>query len=99
MGTLIKPRTLREAINEHYTALDESVVLLMGEEYDEAIVGITEGDVVPPRVVYSRRKVVEILARQTSLDEAQTYFDFSIRGAYVANGPLFVTMPDEIEGR
>ena len=53
----------------------------------------------PVRIVYSVKKVLEVLMKRDGmdLDEAREFFDFNIGGAYVGQGgPVFVE--DELLG-
>ena len=58
----------------------EEEELLFAGGFDEAIIGVSfeEG-----RVIYSVAKCTEILMKEMSKEEAQEYFDFNVRGAYV----------------
>ena len=64
--------------------------------YDEAIIGIAPrtfgGD---PVVVYSADKIIDILAREMTVEEAEEFFSFNIEGAYVGPGtPIYVRSTD-----
>lgn len=57
---------------------------------EEALVGIGKR-FTHPVAVYSRAKVLEILQRNMSEEEAFEYFDFNIAGAHVGeNTPVFL---------
>jgi hypothetical protein len=59
-------------------------------DMDEAIVGV---DVTNFRLVYSVDKIVEILMKDMSYDDAIEYFDFNIAGAYMGEDtPIFAKM-------
>jgi hypothetical protein len=59
-------------------------------DMDEAIVGV---DVTNFRLVYSVDKIVEILMKDMSYDDAIEYFDFNIAGAYMGEAtPIFAKM-------
>ena len=61
-------------------------------DMDEAIVGV---DVTNFRLVYSVDKIVEILMKDMSYDDAIEYFDFNIAGAYMGEAtPIFSKMID-----
>ena len=71
---------------------DMELLFLSEEEFDEAIIGVSEriGDV--PVVAYDTTKIVEILSRSMTVDEAYEYFEFNILGAYVGDRtPVFIT--------
>ena len=45
--------------------------------------------------VYDYNKCIEILAKEMSQEDAEEYFEFNTRGAYVGeNTPVFVTVED-----
>jgi len=73
-------------------ALDpDNLIFLEGDEYDEAIVGVTEidGD---SRVVYSEQGVIAVLLGQgMSRTDALDFYYHNIEPAYVGeNSPVFV---------
>lgn len=67
---------LLERIVENY--YDENI--LKADGYDEAVIGIDQNSM---RLIYSVRKVIEILTEQMSEQEAMEYFDYNIGCAYV----------------
>lgn len=71
---------------------DTELLFLSEVEFDEAIIGVAERIGQEPAVAYDTTKVVEILSRSMSVDEAYEYFDYNILGAYVGDKtPLFIT--------
>ena len=71
---------------------DTELLFLSEAEFDEAILGVAERIGQEPVVAYDTTKVVEILSRSMSVDEAYEYFDYNILGAYVGDKtPLFIT--------
>lgn len=71
---------------------DTELLFLMEEEFDEAIIGVAERIGDEPVVAYDTTKIVEILSRSMSVDEAYEFFEFNILGAYVGDKtPLFIT--------
>lgn len=71
---------------------DTELLFLSEVEFDEAIIGVAERIGQEPVVAYDTTKVVEILSRSMSVDEAYEYFDYNILGAYVGDKtPLFIT--------
>lgn len=71
---------------------DADLLFLSEEEFDEAIIGVAERIGLEPVVAYDTTKIVEILSRTMSVDEAYEYFEFNILGAYVGEKtPMFVT--------
>lgn len=73
--------------------------LLLGEEFDPAIIGVAERINLGPVVAYDADKVIDILAKTMQVDEgdlekgqtieekqlelAIEYFDYNIKGAWV----------------
>ena len=71
---------------------DTELLFLSEIEFDEAIIGVAERIGQEPVVAYDTTKVVEILSRSMSVDEAYEYFDYNILGAYGGDKtPLFIT--------
>jgi len=62
--------------------------LLFADGFDEAIIGVEERAGV---VAYDIDKIIEILSRDMTEDEAIEYFDFNIIGAYVGERtPIYI---------
>lgn len=78
---------IREELSEEYVEL-----LFMSEiEFDEAIIGIAERIGMEPVVAYDIDKIIEILSRDMTEDEAIEYFEYNILGAYVGDRtPIYV---------
>ena len=71
---------------------DTELLFLSEEEFDEAIIGVSERIGDEPVVAYDTTKIVEILSRSMTVDEAYEYFEFNILGAYVGKKtPVFIT--------
>lgn len=65
--------------------------LLFADGFDDAILGVAERIGMEPVVAYSTPKIIEILAREMTEDEAVEYFEFNILGAYMGERtPVFV---------
>lgn len=80
---------IREALAEDW---DAELLFLSEEEFDEAIIGVAERIGQSSVVAYDTTKLVEILSRTMSVDEAYEYFEFNILGAYVGERtPMFIT--------
>jgi hypothetical protein len=68
------------------------LLFLSEEEFDDAIIGVCERIGNEPVVAYDATKIVEILSRSMTEDEAYEYFEFNILGAYVGEKtPVFIT--------
>jgi hypothetical protein len=62
--------------------------LLFADGFDEAIIGVEERTCV---VAYDIDKIIEILMRDMTEDEAVEYFEFNILGAYVGEKtPVYI---------
>ena len=71
---------------------DTELLFLSEEEFYEAIIGVSERIGDEPVVAYDTTKIVEILSRSMTVDEAYEYFEFNILGAYVGEKtPVFIT--------
>lgn len=87
---------IRDFLNEQD---DCEYMLLEPEYYDEAIVGLTEQAIGKVAVCYERAKVIEILMRESDMDEeeAEEFFSFNIVGAYVGeSSPIFLTKVEQL---
>lgn len=67
---------------------------LTADGFDDAYIGFIEnrwtGDGLPV-AVYSRRKCIEILAKDMDEDAAEEFFEFNVAGAYVGPyTPMFL---------
>jgi hypothetical protein len=78
---------IREELSEEYGDL-----LFMSEvEFDEAIIGVAERIGMEAVVAYDTDKIIEILSRDMTEEEAVEYFDFNIIGAYVGERtPIYI---------
>ena len=62
--------------------------LLFADGFDEAIIGVEERAGV---VAYDIDKIIEILMREMTEDEAVEYFEFNILGAYMGEKtPVYI---------
>lgn len=53
---------------------------LKADGLDEAIIGVED---LSKRLIYSYKKIIEILCLEMSLEDAREHFDFNIGSAYV----------------
>ena len=73
-------------------AWEEDFLFLTEEEFDSAVIGVQERIGQPAVIAYDTAKIIEILSRSMTRDEAWEYFEFNILGAYVGEKtPVFVT--------
>ena len=78
--------SIREELSEEYEGL------LFADGFDDAILGVAERIGMEAVVAYSTPKIIEILARDMTEDEAVEYFEFNILGAYVGERtPVFIS--------
>jgi hypothetical protein len=70
-----------EAILERYP--EDTFTLADG--FDDAIVGVGEQFGLPHKIIYSVEKCIEVLINRDdmSMEEAQEFFYFNVKGAYV----------------
>lgn len=82
--------TRLEQIIEFYP--DEN--LLSADGFEDCVIGVTyDSHVSAFRLVYSRSKCIEVLMSRDkmSMDEADEFFDFNVKGAFVGRKtPLYV---------
>lgn len=73
-------------------AWEEDFLFLTEEEFDSAVIGVQERIGQPAVIAYDTAKIIDILSRSMTRDEAWEYFEFNILGAYVGEKtPVFVT--------
>jgi hypothetical protein len=58
----------------------EGAVVLDG--FNDAIIGIVEEFGNGPRVLYSKRKIIDMLCKDMELNDAEEYYNFNILGLY-----------------
>jgi hypothetical protein len=78
---------IREALSEHYPDL------LTADGFDDAILGVVEGCCRTTVVCYDYRKCVEILMRDSEMDEgeAEEYLNFNTVDSWVGEEtPMFL---------
>lgn len=84
-----KSLNIRDTLAEEW---DTELLFLSEEEFDEAIIGVAERIGQSAVVAYDTTKLVEVLSRTMSVDEAYEFFEFNILGAYVGERtPMFIT--------
>jgi hypothetical protein len=63
--------------------------LLRADGFDEAIIGL---DDLSMRLIYSKSKCIEILMEDMNEEEANEYFEFNVKGAFVGDKtPIWCT--------
>ena len=79
-------------IREALSYLDEDLLFMDPETFDEAILGYVESANGPPVICYNKDKVIEILTKDgMSADEALEYYEYNVLGAYVGDRtPVFL---------
>ena len=75
----------------------EGYDLILFDGLDEAIVGVATVHTCPSHVVYSYKKIIDVLMRDMSYAEAVEYFDFNISCLWA--GPWTPAILYEPEGR
>lgn len=66
--------------------------LLFADGFDDAIIGVAERIGMEPVVAYDTNKIIEILSRDMTEDEAVEYFEFNILGAHMGERtPVFIS--------
>jgi hypothetical protein len=78
---------MKDLIIEYYSDHDDEGILF-ADGLDDAIIGICPTSL---RVVYSRSKVIEILAQDMSIEEAVDFAEYNTFNAYVGERtPIWV---------
>lgn len=74
------------------TEFIEGAVLLDG--FEEAIIGVVESFGSGPKVLYDRQKIINILIKDSQMDEldALEYYEYNILGLFAGEQtPIFLT--------
>jgi hypothetical protein len=78
-------KNIKETVAEY----NEEAFLMDG--YDDAIIGICYQFGRSPVVAYDREKVIQILMKDMSRDEAEEFWDFNQIGSWMGEGtPVFI---------
>jgi hypothetical protein len=60
---------------------------LKADGFDDAIIGVDSRSM---KLIYSQKKIIDILVQDMTLDDALEYFNFNIEGAYMGEKtPIF----------
>ena len=62
--------------------------VMLCDGFEEALIGIADQYHRKPIAVYDRNKIIEILAKDMSYEEAEEYFDYNIFQAWVGEQTL-----------
>ena len=68
---------------------------LLADGFEEAFLGVSEVFGRPPLATYDRDKCIDILIQRDGMtyEEAEEYFDFNVRGAWVGEStPSYLTL-------
>ena len=80
-------KSKREMIEEY---LDKDSEVLFADGFDDCIIGLSCG-YGAQKVVYDYQKVISVLCKDMSFEDAVEYFEYNIAGAYVGeHTPEFV---------
>jgi len=84
--------TIRNQLAEE----DPEILLLSEEHFDEAILGLVHKNGMPV-AVYDSYKIIDILAKEMTYEEAVEFYEFNIEGAYMGERtPVYITMLKDI---
>lgn len=63
--------------------------LLRADGFDEAVIGLDDFSM---RLIYSKNKCIQILCREMSEEDANEYFEFNVKQAYLGEKtPIWCT--------
>jgi hypothetical protein len=75
---------------DEYTHGDSDEQVLLADGLDEAFIGLTTDNI---RAVYSIDKIIEILSKDMTEDDAWEYFHYNIESAYIGpKTPLYIKL-------
>ncbi len=73
---------------DEYTGSDPDEKVLLADGLDEAFIGLTSNNI---RAVYSIDKIIEILSKDMTEEDAWEYFHYNIECAYVGEKtPIYI---------
>ncbi len=73
---------------DEYTGSDPDEEVLLADGLDEAFIGLTSNNI---RAVYSIDKIIEILSKDMTEEDAWEYFHYNIECAYVGEKtPIYI---------
>ena len=73
---------------DEYTGSDPDEEVLLADGLDEAFIGLTTDNI---RAVYSIDKIIEILSKDMTEEDAWEYFHYNIECAYVGEKtPIYI---------
>ena len=88
-GLDLERLNIREELAEIW---DQDLLFMSEPEYDQAIIGVMERAGGSPVIAYDTQKILDILERSMSVEEAQEFFEYNILGAYVGDKtPVYIT--------
>tara|TARA_Y100000310_G_C20203948_1_gene588192 strand:- start:228 stop:524 length:297 start_codon:yes stop_codon:yes gene_type:complete len=84
----MKTKEISDFIEEYYPDYPN---LLLADGFEDAFVGVVDGNSLPPKVCYDYDECIKILERDMSYEEAIEYFNYNVEGAYVGeHTPCFM---------
>lgn len=79
------------SIRDYFYEIDEG--FLFADGFDDAIIGQVAIAGRRDVILYDREKVIKILMKDMSQEDAEEYFEYNIQGAYVGEAtPAFATL-------
>jgi hypothetical protein len=88
-GLDLERLNIREELAEIW---DQDLLFMSEPEYDQAIIGVMERAGGSPVIAYDTQKILDILERSMSVEEAQEFFEYNILGAYMGDKtPVYIT--------
>ncbi len=75
--------------NTHYFDLAEGAVMLEG--FDDCVVGVSESFGEEPRLIYSKKQIINKLMEDMTEEDATEHYYYNIVGGYFGvQNPLFI---------
>jgi len=81
---------IRQKIQEEMGDDDVPFLFLDGKEYDKAIAGVAMGFGGMRKIIYNYDKIIQILRKDMSLEEAEEYFDYNILGSHMGDATPYI---------
>jgi hypothetical protein len=80
---------IREELSEEW---GQAFLFMSEPDYDEAIIGVMERAGGESVIAYDTQKILAVLERSMSAEEAQEFFEYNILGAYMGDRtPVYIT--------
>jgi hypothetical protein len=68
---------------------------MVPDGYDDCIIGIGRRSAMSAIAIMDSNAIIEKLAKDMTMEEAQEFFEFNIIGSHIENGPIYAEMVED----